>query len=165
MVRALQSVVRTLAAVVVSIALSGAPQAIASLEPVHGHRCQCPVRHGVHDCDCPLCHLEASRLGADAADDPSLPPCHRAMAKKARARSQETSQRQAERGPCLTSACGTPDGPLRPPPTAEQFLIPEGPRVALLPTSAELGAPGAVARTAALDPETPPPRRPSLVAA
>jgi hypothetical protein len=147
-----------LAAAAVALALSGAPQLIEGPEQHVGHRCQCPTRNGVHDCDCPLCHQEAARLGKGAADDPSLPPCHRAMAARARAEAGEQARRQAATVPCLTSTCGASDSKLLPVPAAERFVAPATWALVIVEEVGEVTAPHDLPSSALREPETPPPR-------
>jgi hypothetical protein len=152
------SAISRLAAAAVALALSGLPQLVDGPGHHEGHRCQCPVRNGVHDCDCPLCHQEAARLGKGTADDPSLPPCHRALAAKARAKASEKAQQQAATEPCLNSTCGTSDSKLLPVPAAERFMAPDGWEISVVEVIGEVNSTQALPRSLLREPETPPPR-------
>ena len=162
MLGVLHRMVRRAAAAAVALALSGAPQLVEPPERAPGHRCQCPVRSGKHECDCPLCHAEAARLGASAAGDPSVPPCHRAMAAKAakaRAEAGQAEKRRAASGPCLAAApCGTADGGLSPPPAGDHFTIPAAWQLSVREVTAEVAVARQLVLTALREPETPPPR-------
>jgi hypothetical protein len=153
-----QRIISQFAAVSVAVILSGAPQLIEPPERV-GHRCQCPVRGGKHECDCPLCHAEAARLGKAAAVDPSLPACHRALAAKARTEADQSAKRRAAAAPCLTSTCGTGDGRIRPPPATERFTVPPAWQVSEREVIAEVAVARQLVLSPLREPETPPPRR------
>jgi len=150
-------VVHQLAAAAVALALSGVPQLIEPPEQ-SGHRCHCPVRNGHHDCDCPLCHAEAARLGKAAADDPSVPPCHRALVAQTRAAADESAKRRSESGHCLTSTCSTSEGRLRMTPSVERFTMPSEWRLSVRETSSEVMVPRDLVASVLREPETPPPR-------
>jgi hypothetical protein len=154
-----QRVASRCSAAVVALALSGLPELVEPPSSSAGHRCHCPVREGRHECDCPLCHAEALRRSPSAADDPSLPACHRALAVKTRADEERADQRRASTAPGLTSTCGTADGSLRPPPAAERFTVPEGWRLTIVEWSAEVEVAADLVIRAPREPETPPPRR------
>jgi len=154
-----QSVVSRCAAGAVALALSGLPELVEPPSHSAGHRCHCPVREGKHECDCPLCHSEAARRGSGAADDPSLPTCHRALATRTRAEAEQAAQRRSSTAPCLTSTCGTADGKLQPPPAIERFTVPAGWHVALVEWSAGVEVAAGLVIMAPSEPETPPPRR------
>jgi hypothetical protein len=154
-----QRVVSRCAAVAVALVLSGLPGLVEPPSTSSSHRCHCPVREGKHECDCPLCHAEAARRGSGAADDPGLPACHRALAARARAETEQASQRPASTASSLTSSCGTADGKLRPPPAAERFTVPAGGHVALAEWSAVVEVAVDLVIVALSEPETPPPRR------
>jgi hypothetical protein len=154
-----QRVASRCAAVAVALVLSGLPELVEPPSHSAGHRCHCPVREGKHECDCPLCHAEAARRGSGAADDPSLPACHRALASRTRAEAEQAAQRRSSTAPCLTSTCGTADGKLRPPPAAERFTAPAGWHVTLAEWSAEVEVAVDLVIVALREPETPPPRR------
>jgi hypothetical protein len=153
-----QGIISRCAAAAVALVLSGTVELVAPPEGPAGHRCHCPVRDGHHDCDCPICLAEAARLGRSAAEDPNLPPCHRALAAKARAEADKSDQRRAASAPCLNNPCGTSDRKLRPPPSADRFLVPP----AWQPAGAGVAAAVAVKPERFLvvlrEPETPPPR-------
>jgi hypothetical protein len=153
-----QSAISRLAAAAVALALSGLPQLVEGTEPHEGHRCQCPVRKGVHECDCPLCHQEAARLGTGAAADPSLPPCHRALAARAQAKAGEQAQRQAATVPCFSSTCGTSEHKLLPVPAAERFMAPAGWVLLVVEEVSDVKATQALPWSLHREPETPPPR-------
>jgi len=152
------SAISRFAAAAVALALSGLPQLVEGPERHEGHRCQCPIRNGVHECDCPLCHQEAARLGKGAVDDPTLPPCHRALAAKARAKATEQAQRQAATNPCLTSTCGTSDRKLLPVPAAERFMAPDGWEISIVEVVGEVTSAQVLPSSLRREPETPPPR-------
>lgn len=147
-----------LAAATVALALSGAPQLIEPPEHARGHRCQCPVRNGHHDCDCPLCHAEAARIGKSSEVDPNLPACHRALAAKARADADQSAKRRAASAPCLTSTCGSSDERLRSPSAADGFTIPPPWQLVVRMISADVPAARDLVLSALGEPETPPPK-------
>jgi hypothetical protein len=147
-----------LAAVAVALALSGVPHLVEGPEHHEGHRCQCPVRNSARECDCPLCHQEAARLGKVAAGHPSQPPCHRAPAALARAEASKKAQ-QAATEPCLSSSCGTTDGKLLPVPAAERFLVPGGWEISVVEVVRDVTSVQVLPASLLREPETPPPRR------
>jgi hypothetical protein len=153
-----QGIVSRCAAAAVALLLSGVPDLVEPPSHSSGHRCHCPVKNGRHDCDCPLCHAEAARQAGSTGDTSGQPPCHKAMAARARAESEQAAQRRATSGPCLTGTCGTADGKLRPPPAAERYTVPPAWHLALVEFSAELGEAVELVVRPLREPETPPPR-------
>jgi hypothetical protein len=150
-----------LAAVAVALALSGAPALLEPPSGGKGHRCQCPVKNGHHDCACPLCHAEAANLDASAADDPRLPACHRALAAKKRAeasRVDRSAKRRAATDHALTSSCGTSDPRFRAPPGSDRFMLPLAWQLPGRTATSEVAAVEALLLCALREPETPPPR-------
>jgi hypothetical protein len=147
-----------IAAAAVALALTGVPQLVEPQGHSAGHRCHCPIRNGTHDCDCPLCHAEAARLGRAAADDPGLPPCHRALAVKARAEAGQAAQRRAAPGPCLTSSCGGSDSKLLPPPASERFTVPQVAELIGIEVAGEVASAQDVPLSVHRELEPPPPR-------
>jgi hypothetical protein len=146
------------AAAAVALALSGLPQLVEAPGQPVAHRCHCPAKHGAHEVGCPLCHAAAAGLRKAEADDSSLPPCHRALAAKARAGEGEAAQRRAASGPYLTSSCGTESAKLLPPPAVERYTIPQGHEVDFVESIRKLTATRDLPRSATREPETPPPR-------
>lgn len=171
-----RGIVSRCAAAAVALLLSGAPDLVEPPSHSAGHRCHCPVKGGRHDCDCPLCHAEAARragaavavgatgsapaaVAAGAAGDASgQPACHKALAAKARAESEQAAARRAASGPCLTGTCGTADGQARPPPTVERYTVPPAWRLALVLFSTEVEETDDLVILPRREPETPPPR-------
>jgi hypothetical protein len=140
-------------AMLVVLALTGAPRVAALLAPPERHACRCSEHLPGEACTCPICRTAALEA---TADDASLPPCHRAAARKALA----SEPRPAPAGaPCATGSCGA----LDPRPVAasgvEPFVLPAPPAALRAPLVARLvertARPSQVARA----PETPPPRR------
>ena len=150
-----------LAAVAVALALSGAPALVEPTSPGKGHRCQCPVKNGHHDCACPLCHAEAAHLDKSAADDPRLPACHRALAAKKRSEASQAdraAKRRAATDPAVTSSCGTSDPRFRAPPGTDRFMAPPAWQLPGRSATVEVAAVRALLLCALREPETPPPR-------
>lgn len=150
-----QGIVSRCAAAAVALLLSGAPDLVEPPSHSAGHRCHCPVKGGRHDCDCPLCHAEAARRDGAASGQPA---CHKSLAAKARAESEQAAARRAASGPCLTSACGTADGQARPPPTIERYTVPPAWQLALVLFSTEVEETNDLVILPLREPETPPPR-------
>ncbi len=166
-----------LVAAMLALSVAGVPDLFAPPDAPAGHRCQCPIREGRHDCDCPLCHAEAARHAAEAAahgdhdhgeatvaasgSAAKVPPCHLALAKRLEASDKEAAARRAAAGPIISSTCGTDDRRPRPPPAVEFFTVPAPTLVALVITVTPLGEERRDRLVAAFEPETPPPRRAS----
>jgi hypothetical protein len=146
------------AAAAVALALSGVPQLVEPPDHAVGHRCQCPVRAGQHDCDCPLCHAAAVRLGKSGSSGPSQPQCHRALAPRARVEDGKAAERRAASDPCLTSTCGGSDNLLRPPPAVDRFMLPVPPQLTTCEPSGEVPVARDLVISVLREPETPPPR-------
>lgn len=140
------------AAALVAVTLTGAPRVLALHAPAERHRCSCPAHGGHHECECALCRKAA--LTAQATDE-SLPPCHRAAAKKALAGARSDGSRSA---PCLEGTCGDGARPALTAAGVEPFCLPAGAGApaALPPRPLELPVGPRLER--ALVPETPPPR-------
>lgn len=140
------------AAALVAVTLTGAPRVLALHAPVEKHRCACRAGAGGHHaCECALCHQSA--LAARASDE-TLPPCHRAAAKKELAR----GGRGASGEPCIEGTCGSG---TRPTPTlagVEVFCLPAGGELAVPIPERPLPAFSPALPQRALEPETPPPR-------
>jgi hypothetical protein len=156
-----QGIVSRCAAAAVALLLSGVPELVEPPSRSSGHRCHCPVKNGRHDCDCPLCHAEAARQAGSAGstgDAAGQPACHKALAARTRAESEQAALRRAASGPCLTGTCGTADGTLRPPPAAERYTVPPAWTLALVEFSTDLGEAVDLVVRPLREPETPPPR-------
>lgn len=149
---ALYGLMSRMTAAALALALSGVPKLVDAAVGPPGHRCRCPA--GVkHACECPLCHAGAARA---ETDDEKLPPCHRALAARARAEQRE-SQRRAASKPCLTGTCGTGDR-LLVPAELDDFLLPRAPALAVIQAEQALAPRAGACRQAVREPETPPPR-------
>jgi hypothetical protein len=144
------SQVARLAAVLVALALSGLPRAVALAAPEEAHRCSCRA-HGDHDCTCFKCAAIAAKRRAAAARE-AAPPCHAPPAGVA------APERHAPPGPCITGSCGAPEEPRPAVNGVDLFTLPaDAPRTAPPPVAA---LPGALLgpQHQPLPPEPPPPR-------
>src|ERR1700694_3236771 len=138
------------AAALVSLALTGAPELAAALAPAPAHRCQC-ARGAGHECSCPHCAAAAGK--ERAPKDGGLPPCHRFA----------TPTRQAKRSrsataACVSTSCGAPEARLAPRSGIEAFIIPEPPAALLSPPLGDVVGMHHVPCCRREKPETPPPR-------
>jgi hypothetical protein len=141
------------AAGVLVISLTGAPGLAAALAGPAEHRCTCAARGGDHRCECPICRARATHAHRAEA---KRPPCHGpAVAAPAR---QEKERPAPAGAPCLTGACGAPDGPRAVVTGLEPFTLAQhGAPPALVPTSlVAVTLDGA--REVPRAPEPPPPR-------
>jgi hypothetical protein len=139
-------------AVLVMASLTGAPRVAALLAPPEKHVCRCSEHLPGEECSCPICRRAALEA---RADDASLPPCHRAAAKKALAR----ESRPAPAGvPCATGSCGALDPRPVTASGVEPFVLPAPVAFPLAPLEARLTEPAERRGQVARAPDTPPPR-------
>jgi hypothetical protein len=140
-----------LAAGLLVVSLTGAPQLAGALQEPSEHRCTCAAGGGEHRCECPICRARATHASHGGAKSA---PCHGAPAAAA---PREPAPVRDDL-PCLTGACGAPDGPRAVVSGLEPFTLPLEVRPAVLPFTASLAAaPGAI-RTVPRAPDPPPPR-------
>ncbi len=144
--------VARVAAALVAVTLSGAPRVLAMHAPIEGHRCSCKAHSADHECECAICRKAA--LAAQASDE-SLPPCHRAAAKKALSESKPAEKRTA---PCVEGTCGGSGQPTLTPAGVEPFCMPSSSSAALADRTERHTCAPAASCERPLDPETPPPR-------
>ena len=142
------------AAILVAVMLSGAPHVVAMHAPAEGHRCACKAHAGGdHECECAICRRAA--LEARSSDE-KLPPCHRAAARNALAKSNSGGIRDGSQ--CIEGPCGSGS---RPPVTIsgiEPFCLPVSSLRALSPPQEARPAFTPRLQHRSPDPETPPPR-------
>jgi hypothetical protein len=140
---------RSLIALVLALSASGAGGAVLDgLRPHVHHQCRC--HHGPgEDCSCGYCR----RALAAAADDPRLPPCHRAAAKARLARAAKPATH-----PCIKGSCGSEDGDAPRAPQHEPLVLSQSPRLLRLPRSAPVSIAATAAGRDSDGPATPPPR-------
>ncbi len=134
-----------LAAVMVAVALSGAPRLAIPGEAAPGHRCCCPKQARQHACPC------AARRASQARE--AERPCHGVAPEGAR-RGEPGS------GPALTwfrPGCGTPEAAVAPHPGIDAFLIPESLAVAAPIAPERIPEPWRAPSDVPVEPETPPP--------
>jgi hypothetical protein len=111
------------------VSLTGAPRLAGALADRSEHRCTCAAGRGERACECPICRARATH--ARHADE-KRPPCHGGAAVP-----QEKRTPPPAGAPCLTGACGTPDGPRAMVSGLEPFtLVQDGAPPALLPAEA-----------------------------
>jgi hypothetical protein len=144
-----------LAAALVALSLSGAPQAALALRPEKPHRCECAAHGDRHRCACRICAEQARRARRDALE--KVPPCHRAVVARELAEEEEREREPA--GPCLRPTCGSEAPSAATPPAAERFTI-VAQRAALAPADRSEALPPARTRASELPavPDVPPPR-------
>jgi hypothetical protein len=153
MLRAARSAaVARLAAALTALALSGAPQVLATQAPAERHRCSCchaPHAGGEHECECAQCRKAA--LSAQASDA-SQPPCHRAAAKKA------LSAGSRRHAPCLEGTCGAGTRQAMTVAGAGPFCLLDAGAVVLTLAPEVLGTSTGAALDRAVEPAKPRPR-------
>jgi hypothetical protein len=99
-----------LAAGLLALSLTGAPQLAGALQEPSEHRCTCAAGRGEHRCECPICRARATHARR-AEEKAAKPPCHGTLETGANeAVAPPPAGRRADL-PCLTGACGAPDGP------------------------------------------------------
>lgn len=142
-----------LAAVLVALALSGLPRAVALAAPEEAHRCSCRAHAGEHECTCHKCAAIAAR--ARRAAEEAAPPCHGPTGAAAPA----PAERRAPDAPCFTGTCGAPEAPRPAVNGVELFTLPDGAPNPAPPPGAALrpALPGPQHQPRPPDP--PPPRR------
>jgi hypothetical protein len=141
-----------LAAGLLAVSLTGAPQLAQALADGSEHRCTCAAGRGEHRCECPICRARATHAKRPAE---GKAPCHGAPA------GALTPPAPAERRadlPCLTGACGAPDGPRAVVSGLEPFTLLADPATADLPPTAASSAAGGAVRAVPRAPDPPPPR-------
>jgi hypothetical protein len=145
-----------LAAGLLVVSLTGAPRLAGALAEPAEHRCTCAAKGGEHRCECPICRARATHA---APAGKARPPCHGAPAgAPTPAPARAPAERRADL-PCLTGACGAPDGPRAVVSGLEPFALADdgAPAGRAPPSAAVPAAPGALL-TVPRAPEPPPPR-------
>jgi hypothetical protein len=133
------------AAVLVALALSGAPRLATPGEPASAARCCCPKQGAGHACRC-----AAHRAGRTSREAPR--PCH--------AVAREIPRGSEPSGPARTwyrPGCGTPEAAVARPPGIDVFVLPEPVAVAPAAASERMLEPSRAPSELPGEPETPPP--------
>ena len=151
--RACKVAVARAAAILVAATVSGAPRVLALHASPEAHRCSCRAHAGGHDeCACALCQRAA--LAARATDS-TVPPCHRAAARRDLARGEQTRTRGV---PCVEGRCGFPEDPTTMLAGLEPFFPPSGGLAVTFGRDQPLLDRLQHPRLRPIEPETPPPR-------
>ena len=141
------------AAILVAATLTGAPRVLALNAPLETHRCSCRAHSGSHqECDCALCRR--ATLSAQARDG-TVPPCHRAAARKELSRGEQAGSHGA---PCVEGRCGFPERPVTVVGGVEPFFSTSTRLAAAMGRDEPLLDRREVVLRRAAEPETPPPR-------
>ena len=142
-----RAVLSRVAAVMVSLALTGAPGLAGAWAPAPAHRCHCA--HGAsRACSCPRCHAAAAQ--ELAARDEKLPPCHRLAAQTGRARDAARA--------CAGPSCGDPESRAVPPSGTDPFIMPEALAAIRAPRENDVAAARLILGCSGEGPAAPPPR-------
>jgi hypothetical protein len=146
-----------LAAGLLVVSLTGAPQLTGALANGGEHRCTCAAGAGEHRCECPICTARATH--ARRAPEGAKPPCHGAPPGVPTPKPAAPDDERRADLPCLTGACGAPDGPRAVVSGLEPFALADdgAPAGRAPPSAAVPAAPGALL-TVPRAPEPPPPR-------
>jgi hypothetical protein len=145
-----------LAAGVLVVSLTGAPQLAGALANGGEHRCTCAAGRGEHRCECPICRARATH--ARRAPEGAKPPCHGAPSGVPTPKPAAPDGERRADLPCLTAACGAPDGPRAVVSGLEPFTLPVDCTPADLSPTASPAEPTGAIRTVPRAPDPPPPR-------
>jgi hypothetical protein len=147
-----------LAAGVLAVSLTGAPQLAGAFAEETEHRCTCAAGRGEHRCECPICRARATHARREAEEAKAKPPCHGAPSGVPTPKPAAPGGERRADLPCLTGACGAPDGPRAVVSGLEPFTLPlDCAPAALSPTASPAEPTGAI-RTVPRAPDPPPPR-------
>jgi hypothetical protein len=143
-----------LAAALVALSLSGAPQATLALRPERPHRCQCAAHGERHQCACRVCAEQARRARRNALE--KVPPCHRALVERELAEQDE--RERAPSAPRFMPSCGRDAPAAAAPAPTDRFTVGDVAPLAVADRSELLprARPRPSERPAA--PDVPPPR-------